>query len=164
MKNHPLKKLWFIRHAEAVEADEFDGNDLERPLTKRGRRSAEAAFKKFSRLRSCPGIVISSKAKRARETAEIFCRSFGIRNYEKTELLNPGCSFRDIRRVIQTARDTIEFVALVGHEPDFSMAVSRLTSSGTLSLALKKCGIAELELNKSGTFELTMLIPPDILK
>jgi len=164
MKKKSLKKLWLIRHAEAVEAEKFSGGDLERPLTARGKRSAEKVFRKLSRLRPCPGIVISSNAVRSRETAEIFCRSFGIKKFEKTEQLNPGCRFKDIKRVMKTIPEKIDFAVLIGHEPDFSEAVSRFTSRGELSLILKKGGIAELEFNESGTIRLGMVIPPDILE
>jgi len=164
MKNTSLKKLWLIRHAEAVEADEFSGSDLERPLTSKGKKSAKTAFNKLAKLRKSPGFVISSKAVRARETAEIFCRAFGVKTFKESELLNPGCSFNDIKRVIKSIPANIEFAALVGHEPDFSDTVSRLASGGTLSLVLKKGAVAELEINKSGLVNLTMVIAPDLME
>lgn len=163
MKKRSRKILWLIRHAEAVDAEIFSGDDLDRPLTLRGQRSADKVFKKLSRLRPCPGMVISSKAVRARETAEIFCRNFGIKTFKEYEQLNPGCRFKDMKRVIKEIPAKIDFAVLIGHEPDFSEAVSRFTSGGELSLILKKGGIVELEFSETETIRLSMVIPPDIL-
>jgi phosphohistidine phosphatase len=156
-------KLWLIRHAEAVDAEKFFGGDLERPLTPAGRKSAQAAFTRLASLRRGPDVVISSCAVRALETARIFGLAFGIQKIEQTEGLNPGCRFKDIRNVVRKLPKRIQFAALVGHEPDFSEAISRWTSDGQLGLILKKGGLVELEWNKGGTADLVMAIPPDIL-
>jgi phosphohistidine phosphatase len=156
-------KLWLIRHAAAVEADEFSGSDLERPLTSKGRLSAKKAFKQLARIRSAPDVVISSCAVRAIETARLFGKAFGVNDIRQTAILNPGCSFREIKKVVAGLPANIPFAALVGHEPDFSDAVSRWTSGGKLSLALKKGGLVELELHDNETVDLVMAFPPDIL-
>jgi len=156
-------KLWLIRHAAAVDADEFSGSDLERPLTLKGRRSAKAAFKQLARTRSAPNVVISSCAVRAIETAELFSKAFGVSDIRQTATLNPGCAFREIKKIVADLPKGIEFAALVGHEPDFSDAVSRWTTGGKLSLVLKKGGLVELELHDDGTVDLVMAFPPDIL-
>ncbi len=154
-------KLWLIRHAAAVEADEFSGSDLERPLTAEGRRSAKAAFKRLSRNRSAPQAVISSYAVRAEETARIFALEFKVSRLEKSKLLNPGSSFKDIKKIVAGLSKDVTFAALVGHEPDFSNAVSRWTSGGKLSIVIKKGGIVELKI-VDGAVDLIMAFPPDI--
>ena len=156
-------KLWLIRHAEAVEADEFSGSDLERPLTSGGRRSAQAAFSSLARVRSGPSLVISSNAVRAWETARIFCLAFGIPDYQRNRLLNPGCSFSAMKKIVEAIPDDCAFAAIVGHEPDLSGAVSLWTSGGRLSLVLKKGGVVELDIRRDGTVDLVMAFPPDIL-
>jgi phosphohistidine phosphatase len=158
-----MSTVWFVRHAEAVEADEFSGPDLARPLTARGRRLAGNAYKQLAAARSGPSVVISSKAVRATETADLFCDAFKIKKRDATAKLNPGCSFREIRTVALAALEHSDSVALIGHEPDFSDAISRWTSGGKLSLKMKKGAVAELELNENQTGTLTMLVPPDVL-
>ncbi|HMO52479.1 MAG TPA: histidine phosphatase family protein [Kiritimatiellia bacterium] len=156
-------RLWLIRHAVAVEADAFDGDDLARPLTAEGRRTAQAAFSRLARLRRGPDVVVSSQAVRARETADAFCLAFGLRDYQRSECLNPGCRFKDIRKLVATFPARTKFAALIGHEPDFSKAVSRWTADGHLNVNLKKCALVELELRKNEPAELLMVLPPDVL-
>lgn len=156
-------KLWFIRHAAAVEADEFSGGDLKRPLSAKGRASAKNAFKRLARIRPAPDVVISSFAVRAVETAQLFSKAFDISDIQQTDLLNPECSFRDIKKVVADLPPGVTFAVLVGHEPDFSDAISRWTSGGKLSLVLKKGGLVELDLHDDETVDLVMAFPPDIL-
>jgi len=156
-------KLWFVRHAEAVEADEFAGDDMERPLSAAGRRSARAAFSRLAKIRRGPDVILSSEAVRARETARLLGNAFDIKFFKSTALLNPGCRFKDIHRVIAALPKKTGLAALVGHEPDFSNAVSRMTSGGHLQLVLKKGAVAELEIDGDGTAQLLMVVPPDLL-
>lgn len=157
-------RLWLIRHAVAVEADAFDGSDLDRPLTPAGRRVARAFFARLAFVRPPPERVISSAAVRARQTAELFCRAYGVPRPLLDDRLNPGARFKSIRAVVSEAMEaTVSSVAIVGHEPDFSRAVSQWTSGGALDLAFKKCGLVELELRPGGPARLIMALPPDLV-
>lgn len=156
-------KLWLIRHAIAVEADEFPGDDLERPLTTGGRRSAKTAFSQLAKLRRGPDVIIASEAVRAWETARILGLIFGINEIRRDARLNPGCRFKDIRKVVASMPSSVQIAALVGHEPDFSTAVSRWTAHGELVMAFKKGGLVELELSDDGEATLLSLVPPDLL-
>jgi phosphohistidine phosphatase len=63
--------LWILRHAKA--AAEGPGGDVTRPLTKRGRRQAEAVMEhveELGRTVELPALVLCSPAARALETAE----------------------------------------------------------------------------------------------
>lgn len=156
-------KLWLVRHAEAVEAASFHGTDLERPLTPEGRRSAQAAFMRLASLRRGPEVIVSSEAVRAWETARILAVAYGRVDCRRTPLLNPGCRFKDIRRAVAGLPSGVAFAALVGHEPDFSQAVSRWTSGGALNLVFKKGAVVELELDDAGGAALRLIVPPDLL-
>jgi phosphohistidine phosphatase len=72
-----LMRILFIRHAAAANKAAFIGSDLNRPLTDEGRKEAQKMFKALANLYPQPNLIISSKAMRARETAEIFCACFG---------------------------------------------------------------------------------------
>jgi phosphohistidine phosphatase len=73
--------LHIIRHGKA-ERDSASGQDADRPLARRGRDQAEylgelleAAVEKHARR---PALLISSRALRARATADIIARRLGL--------------------------------------------------------------------------------------
>jgi len=156
-------KIWLIRHAIAVDRDTFMGGDLERPLAEKGIRKSGASFTKLAKLYKAPDFVYSSEAVRAYETAQLFCEAFDISDYAKTARLNPGCSFNDIKRIVKSVPHQAELIALFGHEPDFSNAISEWVSDGLLNIKLKKGGLVELEVNKNGSVLFNMSLPPKVM-
>jgi len=156
-------KLWLVRHAEAVEATAFSGGDLERPLTPKGKRMAKRSFARLARIRRGPDLIIHSEAIRAQETARLLASAFRIKTVREEPVLNPGCSFTAIRKVLKSCPPGVHGLALVGHEPDFSRAAAKWTSDGTLHLALKKGGLIEIEIEDKSPPRLLALIPPDLL-
>lgn len=151
-------RILFIRHAEAVEADQFEGSDMDRPLTQHGK-------KLFSRIaahiaKGYPELarIYSSKAARARQTAEILATATGSRLDVRTAL-NPGATLTGIKEVVGSSKRD-DCVALVGHEPDFSSAISALVADGALRLKLRKGGFAEVELPKRDAALLRALVDP----
>jgi phosphohistidine phosphatase len=157
------RRIYFIRHAIAADREAFEGDDLARPLTDKGRRKARAIFARLADVRPAPDRVISSAATRARETAEIFCEAFKLSGPSIDEALNPGARPAAFRKLLEALPAKTECVALVGHEPDFSLAISELTSGGALDLRLKKCGIVEIEWSPDNGGILLMALPPDVL-
>lgn len=155
--------LWLLRHAAAVEADAYDGDDLARPLTPAGRRIARSAFARLAAARPAPDRVIASAAVRARQTADLFVRAFDLPGYQVDHALNPGARRRILRTLALAALAEVRHVVLVGHEPDFTRAAASLLGTPELDLKLEKTGLIELELDARRTFRLLALIPPDLL-
>jgi phosphohistidine phosphatase len=114
--------LW--RHADAEEG----APDLERRLTKKGRRQAAAVAKWLAKRLPEDYLLASSPAARARETAEALGRpiSFDPR-------LAPGASVADIARYAR--RGT---VVLVGHQPDLGRALAYLLTGKAADWRLQK--------------------------
>jgi phosphohistidine phosphatase len=65
----PARRLILVRHAHAAAGP----GDHERPLDARGRREAAWLAEVVSRLAEPPSLVLSSTARRARETCEALC-------------------------------------------------------------------------------------------
>lgn len=158
-----VRTLWLVRHAVAVEADRFDGDDLARPLTPAGRRIARSTFARLAAARPAPDRVIASEAVRARQTADLFIRAFGLTGYAVDPALNPGARRRILRDLALAALAGTRHVVLVGHEPDFTRAAAALLGAPDLDLKLEKAGLIELELDARRTFRLRALLPPDLL-
>jgi len=64
-------KLLIIRHSLAIDISEWICHDLERPLVEKGIKRAKKFFKYISKIYPEIDFIITSKALRAKQTAEI---------------------------------------------------------------------------------------------
>ena len=71
-----MKKIIIVRHAKSTWTEQV--NDHERGLKNRGFKDAELVSMKFKELNLVPDKLISSTAKRAKLTAEIFIKNLNI--------------------------------------------------------------------------------------
>ena len=138
--------IFFLRHGDA---EDGDGDDAARRLTGKGERQAEAAGRALAALGSGIEVCLASPKVRAAETARIACEQLGL-EVEIAEQLRGG---RFDALQLAAGHGT---VLLVGHEPDFSNAVTELTGG---RVRLRKGGIACVE---GG--ELRSLLEPKQLK
>jgi phosphohistidine phosphatase len=134
--------LWLLRHGDAA-----DGSpDAERPLTKKGERQSRAAGSALAALGVRMDACLTSPKVRAADTARFACEALGIE--PKLEPKLAGGPF-DAEALAAGLGDN---VLLVGHDPDFSMAVHALTGA---QVRMKKGGVAAVEKG-----ELTALLRP----
>jgi phosphohistidine phosphatase len=137
--------LWLLRHGDAAEGSP----DAERPLTKKGEKQARAAGRALERLGVPMDACLTSPKVRAAETARIACEALGVEPQLEPKLA--GGPF-DGEALAAGLGDN---VLLVGHDPDFSMAVHALTGA---QVRMKKGGLAGVEKG-----ELKTLLRPDEL-
>jgi phosphohistidine phosphatase len=137
--------IYLLRHGDA---EEGVGDDAARRLTPKGERQARAAGEALSALGAKPDACLTSPKVRAADTARLACEALGLEP-EPTEQLRGG------------RFDSLELAAgrgevlLVGHEPDFSSEVSRLTGA---NVKLRKGGLAVVD---GGTL-VALLRPRDL--
>jgi phosphohistidine phosphatase len=138
--------LWLLRHGDAE-----DGSpDAERPLTDKGEEQAQAAGRALKALGVKLDACLASPRVRAAETARIACAELGVEPELEPKL--SGGPF-DAEALAAGLGDE---VLLVGHDPDFSMAVHDLTGA---QVRLKKGGLAGVAKG-----ELMVLLRPKDLK
>jgi phosphohistidine phosphatase len=137
--------LWLLRHGDAAEGSP----DAERPLTKKGEKQARVAGRALKRLGVPMDACLTSPKVRAAETARIACEELGVEPELEPKLA--GGPF-DGEALAAGLGDN---VLLVGHDPDFSMAVHALTGA---QVRMKKGGLAGVEKG-----ELKALLRPDEL-
>ncbi|HEX6653882.1 MAG TPA: histidine phosphatase family protein [Thermoleophilaceae bacterium] len=124
--------LWLLRHGDAA-----DGSpDAERPLTKKGERQSRAAGRALKRLGVEIDACLTSPKVRAADTAKLACEPLGVEPKHEPKLA--GGPF-DGEALAAGLGDN---VLLVGHDPDFSMAVHALTGA---QVRMKKGGLAGIE-------------------
>jgi phosphohistidine phosphatase len=126
-----MKKLIFIRHGKAE--DEVNGlSDFERSLTTGGKKICKQAAEIFAGKEDAPGLLISSPAFRALETALIFSGECGT-GYDKV-ILNDVLYFNaNIKKLIEILGQNYENednITLVGHNPSFSDMAGDLCKNG----------------------------------
>jgi phosphohistidine phosphatase len=137
--------IWLLRHGDAE-----DGSpDAERKLTEKGREQARAACAALSVLDVHLDACVSSPKVRALETARLACEPLGLEPVTDSRL--EGGPFDPGEFVSEYGED----VMLVGHDPDFSMAVHKTTGA---QVRLKKGGLAVVDRG-----ELVLLMRPSEL-
>jgi phosphohistidine phosphatase len=138
--------IWLLRHGDAE-----DGTpDAERPLTGKGRRQARAVGSTLKALGVTLDACLTSPKVRAADTARIVCDELGVEPQLEPKLA--GGPFDPEALAAGLGDD----VLLVGHDPDFSMAVHSLTGA---QVRMKKGGLAGVEKG-----ELVLLMRPSELK
>lgn len=140
--------IWLLRHGEAA-----DGSpDAERPLTDKGERQSRAAGKALKKLGVEIDACLTSPKTRAADTATLACKALGGDVDPQLEPKLAGGPFE----ADTLAAGLGEHVLLVGHDPDFSMAVHTLTGA---QVRMKKGGLAGIERG-----ELKVLLRPNELE
>jgi phosphohistidine phosphatase len=126
-----MKKLIFIRHGRAEDpAPEI--SDFERSLSLKGKViSRQMAHILFEKDKS-PGIIISSPAFRALETAFIFAEEFEIKpeNIILSSDLYYKMNYNHLPEILSLAADETDSITLVGHNPSFTQITNSLCKGG----------------------------------
>ena len=136
-----------LRHGIAVERDEWDGPDADRPLTERGATRVAQVAAGLNRLDVQPTHVLSSPLIRAIETAKIVHRSLRVRSamHLVDELLPDAPPHRLLSILHNLPPESC--VLCIGHEPQLGMAASVLLSGrASAAFPMKKAGACLIEL------------------
>ena len=138
--------IWLLRHGEAA-----DGSpDADRQLTDAGEEQSRVAGAALRVLGVELDACLSSPKVRAADTARLACEQLSGVEVEIEPRLSGGPFDPET-----LAAGHGEEVMLVGHDPDFSMAIHKLTGA---QVRLKKGALAAV--NKG---ELIVLLRPDEL-
>jgi phosphohistidine phosphatase len=137
--------IYLLRHGDA---EDGSGDDAARRLTAKGERQAEAAGEALARLGVEIDACLTSPKVRAAETARLACDALGIEPEIAAALEGGPFDALDL----SAGRGK---TLLVGHEPDFSGEVGRLTGA---RVKLRKGGLAVVD----GSTLIALLRPKDL--
>jgi phosphohistidine phosphatase len=137
--------IYLLRHGDA---EDGTGDDASRRLTPKGERQAAAAGRALAALGAEIDACLASPKVRAFDTARIACEALGLEPEVDEELR--GGPFDSLPLAAGSGN-----VLLVGHEPDFSGEVGRLTGG---KVKLRKGGLAIVD----GSTLLALLRPEDL--
>lgn len=154
----------FVRHGRAEDPTDLLP-DFERSLTLKGKMISREMARNLLKEIDDPGILITSPAFRALETAFIFAGEFGIET-EKIKMEDNLYHHADLGSLISilSAVDD-DTVTLFGHNPSFSILPGRLCAepcdfmpkSGVLCISFKIKQWSEI---KPGTGKLNFFLKP----
>jgi phosphohistidine phosphatase len=126
-----MKKIIFVRHGRA-EDPSAELTDFERSLTTKGKAISRQMARKFREKESNPGIIITSPAFRALETASIFASEFGI-SYDNIQInsnLYFKAGIKNLFEILSRVDDKTDTITLFGHNPAFTEMPDRLSTDG----------------------------------
>ena len=161
-------ELLIVRHAIAAERNARRWpDDIERPLTARGRQRAQRAAAGLRRIAPYPARVLASPLARTRETAAILRQFAGWPEASDCALLQPGGSAQALLKHLARYRE--RGVALVGHEPDLGRLLTLCLPgpSRAGAIELRKMGVALLAFPgapRAGSGTLLWLLSPKLLR
>ncbi len=139
-----MKTLLLIRHAKSSR-DDIALPDKDRPLDERGKRDAPKMAERLAKRDLKPDLILSSPARRALTTAQIFARKL---DYERKDIVVDvrlyAAAVDDLLEVIYGLQDKRERVALFGHNPELSALAHRLSSE---IADMPTCAVAEFTFN-----------------
>lgn len=139
-----MKRLLLVRHAKSSWADPRQ-RDIDRPLNERGKRAAPEMARRLLARKQLPELIVSSAARRALATAQLFAHEFGIdkAGIEIVDALyeaNTEIWLKTIRGLPGKAGT----VLMVGHNPELTALAQLLCPQAHID-NVPTCGVLRLD-------------------
>jgi phosphohistidine phosphatase len=123
-----MKTVLILRHAKSDWSNPGLA-DIDRPLAKRGLEEGPRMGEVLALFDCVPDKILSSPAKRAKETAEMIAKACGYRQAIQWEDSFYGGSSLDLIKTLQKLPDSIERALLIGHNPVLEETIAMLCAS-----------------------------------
>lgn len=139
------KRITLLRHAKSSWKDASLA-DRDRPLNRRGNKTAPDMGKRLAELGVRPSLLLTSPAKRARETARLIARELNyplefIQSESDLYLATPDT----ILQVVARQDNGFNDVMLFGHNPGITELANRLGDRNIDNVPT--CGMVGIELD-----------------
>ncbi|MGD9558519.1 MAG: histidine phosphatase family protein [Mangrovibacterium sp.] len=121
-----MKRIVIVRHAKAVPFGYDD--DFNRKLRSQGKEDARILSLALKENRVSPDLILSSPAKRALKTAEIFASTlrYPASRIMVEEELYEGLTTQDFLEIIRNLPENVQSVFVFGHNPTVYYLVNNL--------------------------------------
>ena len=151
--NAMKRTLVLIRHAKSSWSNPLQ-SDFDRTLNDRGEKDAPEMGERLKALDVIPDLIISSSAKRTRQTAKRIAKKVGydvdkIKWEEKLYHCIPSV----FEEVLEEVSDKVKTVFIVAHNPGITGFVNQLSPEFSID-NMPTCGVvaAHLDLEDWGSF------------
>jgi phosphohistidine phosphatase len=146
------KTLYLVRHAKSSWSD-ASLSDRDRPLNKRGRRSAPDMGNRLAAKGHSPDLIIASPAKRAWMTAKIIAKEL---DYDKSAILTDESMYFSgiggMLNMLEGLDDRYQKVMIVGHNPAMTSLLNSLCDASVANMPT--CAIAVIDYDMASWSEL----------
>ncbi len=126
-----MKKLILVRHSKTEQLYDYSKSDFERKLLPRGQKDAELIANQLKAKNIIPDLFITSKAKRAKQTAKVFADQLGYDSNKivKEQFLYDGYTTGEMLSYIEKFGSQHDCIIIFGHNPDIASFTTRLVSN-----------------------------------
>ncbi|TVR99028.1 MAG: histidine phosphatase family protein [Rhodospirillales bacterium] len=125
----PVKTIYLLRHAKS-NWDDPSRDDIDRPLSKRGRRDAKAMAEHLVREGIQPGQILCSPARRTRETLERMEQGLNAAVPVRFEKAIYHADATALLRRLRRLSEVLASVMVIGHNPALERLALMLVDSG----------------------------------
>ena len=174
--NTKKKQIILVRHAKALEMDEFTWMDFDRPLSEKWQNSLRIIAKYLRLIGVKPDKIVASPSKRTQQTAEGMREQFSQLKVEYINELYNGWSVgkRDSDAIhlalVQKTKKDATILMIVGHNDDLTNFARYLSGDGVPSM--KKWSVVVLSVPdeiewrdvKRNTLSLVYYLTPQFLR
>lgn len=137
-----MKTLLFLRHAKSSWKD-TTLVDHKRPLNKRGKKDAPIMGEYLKNKKLTPDLIISSTAKRARDTSKLVAEHCGYNKDIQPSKLLYGTTTKDYLTTIGGISNKHDRVLLIGHNPILEDVLETVTGE---QIRMKTCSLVQISL------------------
>lgn len=138
-----MKTLLFLRHAKSSWKD-ITLVDHKRPLNKRGKKDAPIMGDYLKNNKLTPDLIISSTAKRAKDTSKLVAEHCGYnKDIQSSKLLYGTTTPRDYLTTIGGISNKHHRVLLIGHNPILEEVLETVTGE---QIRMKTCSLVQISL------------------
>jgi phosphohistidine phosphatase len=162
-----MKTLLLLRHAKSSR-DDTSLRDFDRPLNERGKDDAKRMGRFLRGENPTAEVVISSPAKRARQTTELFLNAAKLSNEPIFDERIYEATIHQLLQVLAEIDSSHTMTILIGHNPGFEELLVSLTGQTarmpTAALACIDLSIVEWRDVQPRSGKLRWLVTPKELK
>ena len=117
-----MKKLILVRHAKTEQIYDYSTSDFDRKLLPRGRKDSIIIADQLKIKGYTPDLFVTSKAKRARQTAKIYAEKLGYPENKilKEQFIYDGYTTSEILDYIAKTGNDSNTLIIFGHNPDIA--------------------------------------------
>ncbi|WP_027471903.1 SixA phosphatase family protein [Saccharicrinis fermentans] len=117
-----MKNIILVRHAKTEALTDFDKSDFERELLPRGQKDSVLMAEQLKKKGIMPDLFITSSAKRAEQTAQIYAEQLGYPEDKimKERFIYDGFTTAEMLRFLGQFDEQYNTIIIFGHNPDIA--------------------------------------------
>ncbi|MGQ1786187.1 SixA phosphatase family protein [Saccharicrinis sp. GN24d3] len=117
-----MKKLILVRHAKTEQVYDYSKSDFDRKLMPRGHKDSVIIAEQLKAKSILPSLFVTSKAKRAKQTAKIFAEHLGYPEdkIRKEQFIYDGYTTSEMLSYLSKVGEAHDTIIVFGHNPDIA--------------------------------------------